>query len=135
MSPLLFTLSTAHTPCLLSSSLPLYPPPPTSVASQNHCSIRFIASSRVDMRAMHAAIDQLNLDTIFPMSDGSVPTMDNPSALKKCLDELKGSELNKTQQDAITSMLDPACRQVCVSTFVTCNMTIVKLHMSQRLFL
>lgn len=38
--------------------------------------------------------------------------MNNPSALKKCLDELKGSELNKTQQDAITSMLDPACRQV-----------------------
>ena len=64
------------------------------------------------MRAMHFAVDQLNLDTIFPLSDGSEHTMSNPSALKRCLDELKGSELNKTQQDAITSMLDPACRQV-----------------------
>ena len=78
----------------------------------NHCSVRFIASSRVDMRAMHYAVDSLNLDNIFPTSSGSVTTTDNPSALKKCLDELKGSELNKAQQDAITSMLDPACRQV-----------------------
>ena len=64
------------------------------------------------MRAMHYAVDSLNLDNIFPTSSGSVTTTDNPSALKKCLDELKGSELNKAQQDAITSMLDPACRQV-----------------------
>ena len=70
------------------------------------------------MRAMHFAVDQLSLDTIFPLSDGSLPTMNNPSALKKCLDELKGSELNKTQQDAITSMLDPACKQVCVYVHV-----------------
>ena len=71
------------------------------------------------MRAMHYAVDHLNMATIFPMSDGSVTT-DNPSALKKCLDELKGSELNKAQQDAITSMLDPACRQVhvCVCMYV-----------------
>ena len=75
------------------------------------------------MRAMHFAVDRLNLDTIFPMSDGSLPTMDNPSALKKCLDELKGSELNKTQQDAITSMLDPACRQVHVHVQCRCQHT------------
>ena len=91
--------------------------PPCSAASQNRCSVRFIGSSRVDMRAMHFAVDQLSLDTIFPLSDGFLPTMNNPSALKKCLDELKGSELNKTQQDAITSMLDPACKQVCVCTY------------------
>lgn len=64
------------------------------------------------MRSMHYAIDQLDLAVIFPTPcDGS--TMNERSSIvMECLKELNKSELNKSQQEAITSMLDPAYTRV-----------------------
>ena len=35
-----------------------------------------------------------------------------PPSISKCLQELKTTKLNQSQQNAINSMLDPACQQV-----------------------
>ena len=41
----------------------------------------------------------------------SNPT-ETPEEVKRCLEELKGLELNTTQKQSINCMLDPACRPV-----------------------
>ena len=64
------------------------------------------------MRSMHFAVDNLDLSTIFPESLVSGTMNEQPTAVLRCLEELKRSELNKNQQDAITSMLDPVCTKV-----------------------
>ena len=82
-----------------------------SASSRNRCCIRFLLS-RVHMRSMHYAVDHLDLDTIFPPSQSVSVKTETPGSIKRCLEELKNSELYSSQQNAITSMLDPACRQV-----------------------
>ena len=82
-----------------------------SVSSRNRCCIRFLLS-RVHMRSMHYAVDHLDLDTIFPPSQSVSVNAETSISIKRCLEELKNSELYSSQQNAITSMLDPACRQV-----------------------
>ncbi len=67
------------------------------------------------MRAMHYAVDQLELDVLFPDAvSGSTATEVIPSSgeVKTCLEVLKKSELNDCQVQAITSMLDPSCVKV-----------------------
>ena len=88
------------------------PPPTHSVSSLNRVYIRFLLS-RIQMRSMHYAVDHLDLDAIFPSSSQptGIDTETSPS-IKRCLEELKKSELYSSQQNAITSMLDPVCRQV-----------------------
>ena len=64
------------------------------------------------MRSMHYAVDKLDLSTIFPEpSDGNGST-DRSTSVLECVKELKTSELYQSQQDAIISMLDPACTKV-----------------------
>ena len=64
------------------------------------------------MRSMHYAVDHLDLNTIFPSPQLAAQNIENPTAVESCLEDLKSSELYKSQQDAITSMLDSACRMV-----------------------
>ena len=64
------------------------------------------------MRSMHFAVDNLDLSTIFPDTLVSGTMNEYPTAVLRCLEELKRSELNKNQQDAIISVLDPACSKV-----------------------
>ena len=97
-------LSHTHTPTLILSHT-------HSASSRNRCSIRFLLS-RVHMRSMHYAVDHLDLDTIFPPSQSVSVNAETSISIKRCLEELKNSELYNSQQNAITSMLDPACRQV-----------------------
>lgn len=75
-------------------------------------SIRFVLG-RVTMRAMHYAVDQLQLDTIFPEVQ-SAPNSSIPSSsdVQKCLDVVKDSVLNPFQLQAIASMLDASCLKV-----------------------
>ena len=65
------------------------------------------------MRGMHYAVDQLDLDTLFPVAQATpssaIPTS---SEVQECLDVLKDSELNPFQLQAITSMLDSSCSRV-----------------------
>ena len=88
-----------------------------SASSRNRCCIRFLLS-RVHMRSMHYAVDHLDLDTIFPPSQSVSVKTETPISIKRCLEELKNSELYSSQQNAITSMLNPACRQVSTCTSV-----------------
>lgn len=68
------------------------------------------------MRGMHYAVDQLDLDTIFPVPQ-TTPNSAIPSSsdVQDCLDVLKDSELNPFQLQAITSMLDSSCLKVSMS--------------------
>ncbi len=61
---------------------------------------------------MHHAVDQLDLATIFPTPCDGNTMNERSSTVMECLKELKRSELNQSQQEAITSMLDPACTRV-----------------------
>lgn len=56
------------------------------------------------MRAMHYAVDNIDVNTIFPKGSPS-SGMENPSAFKKCRTDLKSSGLNRLQIDAIINML------------------------------
>ena len=62
---------------------------------------------------MHYAVDQLDLDNIFPVVQAT-PSNSIPTSMdvQKCLDVLKDSELNPFQLQAITSMLDASCLKV-----------------------
>ncbi len=82
-----------------------------SIAAGCRGSIRFFLN-RIHMRTMHYAVEKLNLDTIFPTSSDSSLGNHRSAAVLNCLKELKRSELNKSQQEAVTSMLDPACTKV-----------------------
>ena len=64
------------------------------------------------MRSMHYAVEQLDLAAIFPTPRDGNTVNERSSTVMECLKELKRSELNKGQQEAITSMLDPACTRV-----------------------
>ncbi len=65
------------------------------------------------MRSMHYAVDQLDLDNIFPVVQAT-PSNSIPTSMdvQKCLDVLKDSELNPFQLQAITSILDASCLKV-----------------------
>jgi len=82
-----------------------------SASGHNRCCIRFLPS-RVEMQSMHYAVDLLDLNTIFPSSQTNVTNSKTSPSIKRCLHEVKNSKLNNSQQNAITSMLDPACSQV-----------------------
>lgn len=61
---------------------------------------------------MHYAVDQLDLDTIFPVVQTTPNSIPSSPDVQKCLDVLKDSELNPFQLQAITSMLDASCLKV-----------------------
>ena len=82
-----------------------------SASGHNRCCIRFLPS-RVEMQSMHYAVDLLDLNTIFPSSQMNVTNYKTSPSINRCLHEVKNSKLNNSQQNAITSMLDPACSQV-----------------------
>lgn len=65
------------------------------------------------MRAMHYAIDHVNLDTIFPSAGSTLDSvMSNPTALKKCMKELTKSKLNPLQKEVISTMFKPELTKV-----------------------
>ena len=81
------------------------------------------------MRSMHFAVDNLDLSTIFPESLIFGTMNEHRTAVLRCLEELKRSELNKNQQDAVTSMLDPVCTKVgVVSTMWRWVLFLCQLH-------
>jgi hypothetical protein len=53
---------------------------------------------------MHYAVDNVDLNTIFPSGSSSL-AMENPSAFKKCKVDLKNSDLNQLQINAVMYML------------------------------
>ena len=53
---------------------------------------------------MHYAVDNIDLNTIFPNGSSSL-AMESPSAFKKCKAELKSSDLNQLQTNAVIYML------------------------------
>ena len=65
------------------------------------------------MRGMHYAVDQLDLDVLFPEVN-TTPNNSIPSSpdVQKCLDVVKDSVLNPFQLQAIASMIDPSCLKV-----------------------
>lgn len=83
-----------------------------SAVSKNRVSMRFLLG-RLPMRSMHYAVDQLDLNVIFPVTQ-TAPTNAIPTSreVQECLDLLKESELNDTQIQAITSMMDLSCSEV-----------------------
>ena len=114
----ILTMHTTHPHISHTLTHHTHPHPHTlSVSSRNRCCIRFLLS-RVHMRSMHYAVDHLDLDTIFPPSQSVSVNTETSVSIKRCLEELKNSELYSSQQNAITSMLDPACRQVSSSIHV-----------------
>lgn len=50
------------------------------------------------------------MSSLFSVSGVQDPPI--PPSISKCLQELKATKLNHSQQNAINSMLDPACQQV-----------------------
>lgn len=71
------------------------------------------------MQSMHYAVDQLDLDAIFPVVQTTPNTpIPTSSDVQECLDLLKDSELNQFQLQAITSILDSSCLKVCLSLSV-----------------
>jgi hypothetical protein len=83
-----------------------------SVSSRNRCSLRFVLS-RTHMREMHYAVDQLDMATVFPEPQaGRGQEQPASPAISQSLQELKSSNLNLAQQNAISSMLVPACQQI-----------------------
>lgn len=75
-------------------------------------SVRFLLG-RVTMRGMHYAVDQLDLDTIFPDAQNALDiAIPSSSDVQDCLDVLKDSELSDFQRQAIASMLDSSCQKV-----------------------
>ena len=87
--------------CILSLSLIN-----ASSENGNRCSIRFVPS-RLQLQAMHFAIDHVNLEKIFPTVDYKIMAMSNPSAIKKCQKELKRLTLNHLQQEVISTIINP----------------------------
>jgi hypothetical protein len=77
------------------------------LVSRCQCSFRF-SPSRVPLRAMHQAIDNVDLDVIFP---DIVPPHDNGRSVfdhvTQCMRELEKSSLNEDQKKAIISAIDP----------------------------
>ena len=74
-----------------------------SIKHSGKCSIRFVLG-RLPIRAMHYAVDNIDLSTIFPNGSPSLG-MENPSAFKKCKADLKSSDLNQLQINAVINML------------------------------
>ena len=72
-------------------------------------SLRFVPS-RVPIRSMHQALDNLLVDTVLPSFYTTTDPM--PFDISQCLQELDCTELNSAQKAAVKSMLDPACRMV-----------------------
>ena len=64
------------------------------------------------MRSMHYAVDQLDLDTIFPEVQAIGANIPSSPDVQKCLDVVKDSVLNRFQLQSITSMLDSKCLMV-----------------------
>ena len=60
---------------------------------------------------MHYAVDHVDMNTIFPRGVTS-SVMQNPSAFKKCMTDLKSSDLNQLQKDAVLNMLKPSFTEV-----------------------
>eukprot|EP00731_Ephydatia_muelleri_P025024 Em0017g107a len=77
--------------------------------SMNRCSIRFILGN-VSMRAMHYAVDQLDLEVLYG-TQSATPTP-SPAGIKRCLDDLAKLELYDKQKNAIRGMLEPLYQKV-----------------------
>ena len=74
-----------------------------SISNSGKCLVRFVLG-RLPIRAMHYAVDNIDLNTIFPNGSSSL-AMENPSAFKKCKADLKNSDLNQLQTNAVIYML------------------------------
>ena len=81
-----------------------------SKESMNRCSIRFILGN-VSMRAMHYAVDQLDLEVLYG-TQSATPAA-SPAGIKRCLDDLAKLELYDKQKNAIRGMLEPLYQKVC----------------------
>lgn len=73
---------------------------------------------------MHYAIDNIDVNIIFPTGYPSMG-MENPSAFKKCKTDLRSSDLNQLQVDAIINMLKHSsvnvshlCRAVLIVMYI-----------------
>ncbi len=82
----------------------------SSATCRYQVSLRFLLD-RVTMRHMHYAVDNLDLDTVFPVLTTHIS---NSASLEieECLESLKSSELNARQRDAISSVFDDTCLKV-----------------------
>jgi hypothetical protein len=69
---------------------------------------------------MHYAVDNVDLNTIFPSGSSSL-AMENPSALKKCKADLKSSDLNQLQINAVIYMLKHSSANVSHHMYMQCN--------------
>ena len=80
-----------------------------SKSSRNTCSVRFILGD-VHMRAMHYAVDQLDIDVLY--STPTITPAANPPGIKRCLDDLAKLELYEKQKNAIRGMLESSYKKV-----------------------
>ena len=80
-----------------------------SKESANKCSVRFNLGD-VSMRAMHYAVDQLDLEVLYATQ--SAPPAANSAGIKHCLDELAKLELYNKQKNAIRGMLESVYQKV-----------------------
>lgn len=70
------------------------------------------------MRAIHYAVERVNLDCIFPnphsldTSPHSLDTRQIPPQIFSCFKELEKLELSESQKKAVTSMLHPKYKRV-----------------------
>ena len=86
-----------------------------SSKSHDRCSIQFNLV-RVPLQAMHYAVDNVEVGTIFPATKPAVTQVDTPPSIKECLKILEKlqqtSHVSPDQQNAIASMVDPKYTQV-----------------------
>ncbi|XP_011406766.2 PREDICTED: probable helicase with zinc finger domain [Amphimedon queenslandica] len=71
--------------------------------SNYQCSMRF-SPTRTRMKAMHQAVDTMDLDVLFPDSHSGLP---DAVIDQRILKELERSTLNDEQKKALRSMVDP----------------------------
>ena len=82
----------------------------------NLCSVRFVPG-RLPVRAMHHAIDHIDLDKIFP-TPSSLPkasSISNQQFVKRCFIELEEMRLNPFQNEVVSSIIMPELTNVCAS--------------------
>ena len=93
---------------------------PCSNRSHNRCSIRFNLI-RVPLQAMHYAIDEVEVGTIYPATNPAKIPVDTPTYIKKCLNFLEKlqhmSFVTLDQRNAIASMVDPTYTKVWMSSY------------------
>ena len=64
------------------------------------------------MRAMHYAVDHIDLDKIFPVLQVHQSTVKS-SAVRNSLKEIKDINLNPLQSEVVSSIIKPELTNVC----------------------